>query len=582
MYSIKNLDLNHPCIMKKSKDLLENLYEEYFSKIRKTNDPEIFLKAISEESSEGFSCSYLGAGIIHLTAHNACCAAFGLNQIITGIKSGHLAEFLGKFSPRFNLRPLWIGCHKNCQISPAIAIQLPDFWDKDCENEDSKLNHFCKRVIELGYNAVMIGRRDLFVPTEIQVELETFLKGLKVFREYGLKIILKPDFEINDRSIVRSPLNPEYIKAIEMLISQFTNQVQDYDFLFWEGGFSHFNFFAYQAAEEYTLFELVVEEVRMIEKFLKNKTGLIYYVPTHDVHDGKKYAEWMPALCDEVSNFTTLAFSAVAGDPCLDHLEPHPFWEKLRQRPDVSATPLLPILNIGGVRQGEGLWPSIALDLIENYIGRCFRHSFAGIIGLVNHLPRKEGLLDCSLWVASSYMWNQHPPQLLAHTWFLTHKPDLDFLNHSVSMAQLRKIIIALSLLRSLTNEKSRDTISSEECRLMTESLLSQLKELRLKFSQEKNNKKGSQTSFSDYFNYFIRDARRIILHFLQCFNIPLANILEGDDLQEAFWTSISQAGHGDGFRTGNKVAFLDAPNPGAINSRMSLIFDESRLFGPL
>lgn len=552
--------------MKKIHEVCKTIALRY-SQNKAKRDPQLIWHAKQSTDSEVFSCRYAG-GEIKVDAESAQAAVYGMSQLTIGAPSGHYAEFLGNWNPRFPLRPLWIGCDAELIIAPGISLTLPAFLMRQQENN---LDLFCQRVLELGYNSILLGSRDSSLANlseEFILDLET-LCG--IFHDYALKVILKPNLSF-ESSLGKCPLNPQYADATQKHLRTFIQRVPNVNYLFWEGGFLHPDCIRHPLAHDATQAELVQAEVTMVEASLPKSTGLIYYVPAPDASIAKQQAAWMSPLSDQMGPRTILAFSATSGDPYADHLSPHPFWETLRRSPDVSATPLMPIVNVGAVRQGEGLWPILTFDMVDNYFSRCRRHSFAGVISLVNQLPNRGSFLDCNLWVSSQVLWKERPAFLMAETWFSSQRPDLNFHAMADALRAIRQFAIELSLLRSFQNEKHRDILSNEECRTMATSLLARLKHLEHIFEKEekKRTKKTERPTFFDYFTFFARDARRMISHFLQRFNVSSLQLREQDDMHDGFWTKATNIN--------TKPILLENPQKGTPGSRMEMIYLESRL----
>jgi len=173
-------------------------------------------------------------------------------------------------------------------------------------------------------------------------------------------------------------------------------------------------------------------------------------------------------------------------------------------------------------------------------------------------------------------LWGKKDPYVLAESWFASRNSDLNFLSFMDEMRSIRQFILHLSRLKSMNSELGRDAISSEEGKVLSESLLAQLKQWELKWAKEKKTSKEEKTTLQDYFVPFAIDSRRAILSFLQCFNISIPNVLNQEDSHESFWTSFSQSG-GQGIRSG-KVFFLEQPNQGQPGSRQARVFIENRL----
>lgn len=564
--------------MKKAAQISHTIIQEY-AKNKPKGYPHLVCRIKEGGRSEAFSVQYAG-GEICIKADNPIAAAFGTRSLITGVSSGHFAEFLGDWRPRFPLRPLWLGCEVDVSLTSRIGISVPA-WMRQEKGDSPHFESFCRRILELGYNSILLGNLDgAFVtsPEDSSFNLEALCVA---FREYGLKVILKPNLSFTGelKNSGRCPLNPPYIAAIQEALGDFQGKAPSIDYIFYEGRFQHPDCIQHPLALDATQIELVQAELKMLETSLQGKVGLIYYVPATDETTATHHASWLSALCDFAGNKTILAYSAIAGSPWEDHRSPHPFWETLRQSPDVSATPLMPIVNIGAVRQGEGLWPTLTLDLVERYFSHCHRHHFAGAISLIGQLPKEGALLDCSLWVAAQVMWKEQSVRLLAETWFRAQRPDLDFPVFADALRDIRSISADLSFLRSLHNENHRDLISSEECRTIAASLLARLKHLQFQFEKEEKSrlKRSEKPTYYDYFSCFVRDARRIVLHFLQRFNAPLLHYRDEDDQQEGFWTQVQ--GLGQGGRYSPKAIFLEHPQKGVPGSRMELIYKENYLF---
>lgn len=285
-----------------------------------------------------------------------------------------------------------------------------------------------KNVCLLGYNAVILEGN----------------KERTLFQEYGIKVFAKA---------------PQ----------------ADVEGLFWESALLQPDF----APFDLTLFDAVCQELKQVEEMKKE---VIFYVPSN----GERQ-HWLSDLVDRAGPRTTIAFSAVAGEPAADHLPLHPFWETLRSSPDVSSTPLLPILNIGAVKQGECLC-ALPFDQLEQVLPRLERHTFAGFIGLTKHVPEELGLLHLSLWAAGQSLWHRKAPKLSAETWCLAHRPDLNFSEMSEALDKMRGIAKGVSAIRAGCEERP-----------LADALLASLSWLDEKM------KKGG---FAEYYRRFAIDMR--------------------------------------------------------------------------
>ncbi|CCB87271.1 putative uncharacterized protein [Parachlamydia acanthamoebae UV-7] len=539
--------------MENAKEMVEDFIRNYKEISIQNKLPSLNLEMKSSKD-EFYDADYC-MGTFQIQASNPLVSAYAIHSLKIAALSGHHADFLGKMSPKFNLRPLWIECDLSIQTESDMHWAIPNYL-----GEVEQQIIFAKRMISLGYNAIILGARDHVLPKQAkELSLE---KICRTFQHFGIKVILKPIF-----SEKMAHLN-EHIFLEEI------KKIDSFDYLFIESGSVLSHLLTSVDQRELTSADQALYEVRFFEKILGNQYGLIYSILSRDGEAALDQAMWLPHFCDDVGAHTIIAFSAVSDDPINDHAPPHPIWDVLRELLDVSATPLMPILNVGGIHQGEGLWPSLAVDCVDHYYSRCQRHHFAGIIHLVNHLPHPGAVLDCSLWVASQAAWSHLSAVLLAETWFAAYYPEMNYRGLADIWKKNREIAIELSAMRSLTNEKNRDKISSEECKALSESLLA-----RLHYLQEFLRRDGGRNqTFNAYCTSFIRDAKRIIHHFLQCFNVSIGYSLKGEDFAPSFWTAVQEGG-GQGLRGGAKILFLDKPNQGEENNQMNQIYKANRLF---
>lgn len=562
--------------MKKTKLLLDNLVKVY-SKERNDNSLPAMTYKIkpSIKNQEAFLTSF-AAGALQVEAASYLGAAYGFSHTQMGMQSGYLAEGLELQNPRFHLRPIWLGSDGAAPLSSQCSLAIPNYLTTShglSGTLEERLDWICSRVIELGYNAIILGSQYHSFPDTLEVNLNYIINTI---HDFGLKIIIKPNFFFT--TVDKCPFNAIHIDYIKNTFEEFTKKYPAVDYIFWESQAFSPECYRYKDAFEATQYDIVQAELGLLEKAIANHSMLIYYVPTRDKEQAIEQTHWLSCLIDEMGPKTLLSFSAVSGEPWQDHLPPHPFWDALRKSPDTSATYLLPILNAGAVRQGEGLWPTLTLDLIEQFMTQCYRHCFAGAIVLANRIPLKDNLLDCCLWVAAQVQWKNQSAHILSQTWFAAKRPDFHYSHFESSLKNIRQLAVELSFLRSFTTEKQRDLFTSEECRLVAESILSRLKHLQMHIEKHETiyTKKCGKLILSDYITYFIRDAKKIVTHFLSSFNVPLLSINSNEDNQEGYWTHVL-ATMGKGRGGSGKLVFLEHPRRGAAGSRMEKIYEETR-----
>ncbi len=548
---------------------IQEMWQKYLKHALPPSDqtvpPLLQMRIHSHKNSEKYYAS-CERGRLDLNAGSQLAARYGCFQLKMGVASGHLPELLGENAPKYPLRPLWLTGESFVQTAEGVRLALPEFVtaellaDSRTLEQHPLVKQFCWRLLQLGYNAVVLGSGFAFSDKplpEIKGEVALLCKAIQSF---GLKVILEPGFTLNlDLGSNKncSPLDQAVCSRVQKLIGDLLERVPGFDYLLWQGGLYREGFAHHRSAGDHTRYELVLAEVKMVEKALSKKSGLIYYTPAPNLKACEEQASWLPTLCDDVGDRTVIAFSALAGEPWQDHLELHPLWQALRSIPDASSTLLLPVLNGGSIQQGGGLWPTLPLDLLESCFMRMYRHRFAGALVLSQTLPAEGGWLDCQLWVAGQAMWRDTTPTLLAHTWLLAYYPELADLATLSLMRQGREIVKQLSLLRYGMG------LSVEAQKSLAESVLSQL-ECLAQFSSEEQQAQ---------LRYFMRDGKRLIFHVFQELNLQAAKILSADDAKESFWVE----GAGSAKMSGFKLQFRTKPFEGKSDPLMTRLYNQHR-----
>jgi hypothetical protein len=518
------------------------VFEELREKCEKQHPkqaPAIQWLTIGKSSAEDFTANY-SSGTIRIKAAGYLGAIHALKKIFAGITSGHLADFLSITTPHFKIRPLWI-----------------DASLKHVGAESSKIHQLCKKVLELGYNAVVVDAAN-------QTNLSSLCSQLQ---SYGLKVLLKP-----------APIQKSASYNLTHHLKTLEVQNPYFDFLFWESQWNQPQFTKDSRAEAFTLRELVLDEARLIEAALPSKK-LIFYLPAANEQEAKQCAPWMPALADDLGKESILAFSAVAGDFYADFLPAHPFWDQLRSKVDRSSAALMPILNVGNVKHSQGLGPVIVHDYLDEFRGRYQMGHFSGFLAVAHDLPGDGGIHECNLWTAAQVQWNPEiAASLWVETWCSAYRPDWNYSNHTYSLKKIRAVSKQTAFLHFLSQEKNRSQYSSQECRFIAESLLSQLQEIQahLEKEEKKRVKKSDKTTLWDYFSYFLCDTKRTLMHVLPSFNISLPLLMNENDPKESFWTEVHTH---TGKQEHERIKFLETPNSGTPGSRMHAIYQENRLF---
>lgn len=558
--------------MKKCQELALVLADEYRAMAKLQRFPQLELHLGKDKKLESFSAT-CQAGILDLHADGPLAQAYALSFMTVAVKSGHLADYLGTRTPKFALRPLWLGSPAKVAISKHVHLNVPEFML--AEDRQFWLPRFCKRLLECGYNSVMIGAQHgafMSKPAKHTLELNEICQHML---DHGIQLIVKPNFYLPQSysPAHKCPYDKNFVNFLTLACSELAEELPQLSYIFWESMLLYSNYRYHSEAKEATVIEIVLEEVRLLESILGANTGLIFYIPSPNPQTAQKQAAWIPDLLDDLGPKTVLAFSAVAGEISADHQLDHPLWKVLRLHRESSATPLLPIVNLGAVQQGEGLWPIVNFDLCERFIPRCQRHNFLGLIGFVNHLPKQGSWLDNLLWVAGHSLWHSFQPHLLAESWFKAFYPNADFNCCYPLMEDARKITLRTSSLYALACSRKRFNLTSEEWRLYADEILAQLKLLQLKCERYfKNSFQTCTQHLQGHFNFFIADIKRFIDNFWQFFHLPAINLLNKEEIGLGFW---SQTAHKSSPPT---TWFYDEPQRGAPGSDMEVIFSQNRL----
>ena len=435
---------------------------------------------------------------------------YALNQLQVAARSQHFSLFLGPSTPRFGLRPLWL--------------------KKNPSNLFLKEEQLCEQLFKYGYNALIL---EIFLTDLSSEKLKSFClfcqsQGIALYLHLSHQLALPP-----------CPIDPGfkiYLQKNFRLLKELP-----YDGIVWESQISHSEFLKHSLADSLTEKEMVLEEIRGLESLIDVSKTLIYYLPAKNELEAEHHAAWLTFLTHRMGSQTIFAFSAVAGDVANSHLPLHPIWDVLQQLRDPLWTPLLPLFNGGCLNQGEGMWPVLNFEHLEEVLQKCQRHQFAGLAIVTKQLPQEKGLLSCNLWVCGQALWTSWSPAFLAQLWFKSERSDLDFKSFTFWLKRIAWIARELSQLKEDIRTK-RLIQQPEMCRCKGESLLAQLSELHQVVQLEQTTPFIQGSCFKDYYLYFMRDARRLILLFMQTYQLPISTLLMGQDMQAAFWTEVSSS----------------------------------------
>lgn len=514
----------------------------------------------AENAAEGFCVFYRGYEL-HLHGDSILGLIFGFSQLKSALKGNYLAEFLGSHAPKFPLRPIWIGCERLYSLSESIQVALPRWLtlnDLMNPSESCEIAKFCCRLLELGYNALILGSRSPEKKFQVEEGGRELLPLFALFHRYGIKVILKVEWNglLDSEERTCCPADLQYQMHLLESFEEIKWALSSIDFLFWESCHLHPSFDQPESALDLTRLELIAAEEKLIERALGGSAGLIYYLNEHPSGSAPACAKWLQALCDEVEEGVVVAFSATCGDPRYDFLPINPLFGELRKSPDCSFTKMMPIVNAGSIGKGEGLWPVFSTRLVEQVGSYLYRHPFAGMIALANHLPAAGGVLDGSLWISSQVMWQSRSTSILAENWLLGNLPHWKSPMIAKALDLCAELLDQLCALRFFT-ERNKKEVSHELLKIQCEKLAAGLAELHYIWIKAAPpiKEEGNPPYFKDYLNFFLKDTARILNLICQNFSLTFPSLLAFEDYQDSIWTKwpASKAG-------GQLIIYQDLP----------------------
>ncbi|MEC7839162.1 MAG: hypothetical protein VX777_03885 [Chlamydiota bacterium] len=560
--------------MKKALEVAKEIAREYAQAVDSHKYKSITCKSIDSLSKEKFiTCQRLEQ--LTIEAANPLSAVYAISQLSDAVYSNLLPRYLGESTPHFSMRAIWIHCDQHVAITEKVGVHLPSiFLNMKRRNFDA----FCRRVIELGYNTVILGTRSFSFMEKSPVVFKELSMLIECFSDYGIAVVVKPNFYFYpDKGLVFSPLSEELQEKIKLAFHDFFMASKGVKSVFWRSLFDHSDFQLHPIGRNRTKEEKTQIELEIIERALPEDTQLIYYLPCDGSVMAQEQCQWLNNLVNRASKSTVFSFSSVAGDVTCDHEKEHPFWKTLRSSRVISGTPLMPIINTGGIDQGEGLWPSLPIDLLTKYLPTDSKHNFAGAIHLAPRIPKKGSLSDCAYWVASQVMWGRGTPTHLLTAWFEIHHPHVDIEKYLPVLKRTRKLIIELSNMRFLAMNPKRKKNDSQEVRLSGERMFAEFNEIEHLIAEWHVRSNSSVCSLKDYYDVFFRDAKKILAQYLQDNDISVSQSSGKDTKGEGFWSIIEKC-KGEGLVLASKTKFLEKPLIGERGSLSHKIYWQSTI----
>lgn len=551
--------------MKKALKIAKEFLDECIQSVESNSHIDIFCKSIGTSNIESFSLTRR-FNEVSIEASNGLCAAYAMSYLKKNILNTCNESCFGEKKPIFPLRPIWIRCDTSVAITENIGIHIPTLF---LDVKKKKIESFCRRTIELGFNAVILGSYGECFGEKPNVVFNELATLCQLFADFGLKLILKPFIYVDTSNFICSPLSLELSERVSSAIKQLLQEIPDIEYLFWTSLYENSDFQFHPLGRNKTKEEKTLIEMKILEKSLQSSTKLIYYLPCKNKKIAEEQSKWLLNLMKEAKSPTIIAFSSVAGPPSQDHLEIHPFFDRIQNCLRTSFTPLLPILNVGGIDQGEGLWPNICFELNQKYFSYLNASVYIGIIHLTATMPRQGSFLDCALWTSAQLMWEKSPVEVLVKTWFKAFHKNLESERYIFIFKKTRQIIVELSEKRILMElENTRDQLNQDLLRFQGLRLLAECKEIEclLKIEQAE---KGNHITIKDYYRFFLRDVRNLIKKVLLQFDVSAPNNLEGEDKGDGFWVNAD-------LKISSQL--LENPNIGDVGSPSHKIYWESNL----
>lgn len=388
-------------------------------------------------------------------------------------------------------------------------IWVRSLQDKiDLQNPQA-VRSFCLWLRRLGYNAavfdgVVNGAKEL----------------CRLLKKEGVRMILSIDLR---EAALPAPFDSNYRGKIENALADIP------DAILWTSHVELFEKSRSKKRSRFLLRELAQLEVKTLETILGPEKQLFYYLPAADCETAQRQTLWIERFAKELAETTVIVFSATAGALGADHMPPHPFWNHLSGTRARPCGQFMPLVNVGAVGQGEGFWPTIALDMIERYLYRCDGALFKGAISLSANIPAEEAFLSCSLWVSAQVLHHAGSAPLLVEEWLRKHRPEE--LKHP-RWEQILREVREISLLAGPLMRTPQE-IPKDEGKAQVDLLLARLKCLE---SLVHKNAVGVKK----YFCFFSRDIRKSLACYLQTHQLPLLCALNEEDLKDSFWSSAS------------------------------------------
>ncbi len=360
---------------------METFFSEY-------PDLSVKFKVPRGDFNEERFCLVLGGNEAFIEASSHFIANYAKSQLLAGIKSNRLGDFIGENVPQVGMRTLW------------VEEGVLDFI------ESKSLGDRIDEIVGFGYNTLIFASNDESCQS---VDLQTISLCFSEIRKKGIKVAIRASS----------------LDVIE-LFCHFC------DYIFCKEG----DLFAlgYAPAQKNpTPFERAEYELALLQKV--SPLPILYYA--------KPGCSFLLKLLEVATAKSTILFDSYT------HGVLSPIFTELSRRRVVDATRLLPILTFCQIELADGGYFSDApLLQIENVLGRQKNGRFAGAGCRIQRISTQGALAQMPLWVFGQRMWRALNVHVLFETWVDCYRPEWQELLTS----ELIQLIHALFCHKSTAN----------------------------------------------------------------------------------------------------------------------------------
>ena len=474
---------------------------------------------------------------------------------------------IGKVTAR-RFAPLWVDGKINFALSKATSIGLPD-WLTESEARDEAV----KRILDLSFDTLILGA--IIRPEGAAQPFAAAAKELGELSQMGFKIGIKPTFYIDQLigSFALSPFDSNFRKFLKSEIASLFASTADISYFVYESLSLLYDEMGLNQDDEHLFKEIAASEIALLEEILPESVELLYIFPGEDPEVKRREALNFRDIALTVSKRTRLVISTREGSPFLDHLKPHPFL--LQDSQALQGFAYAAVVNLGGVQQGGGLWPSFPLDIYQRIYPLLHEKNITPL-PVTQSIPRPGSFLAAALQFASSDLEHHFYLEKQLKAWIKLKRGEPDTERTLSIIRGVREIAIELSRMRTAISEAGRDLLSQEECKLLASSLYYSIRKVQKECEKNPQNEDGRAT-LQHYVDFFALDAYRTLLQFIQSFNVVLQEALELGPGKKGFWTDFTP-GSGSGLRSMGKVTLLKTPAVDSGTPEMALILKECGL----